>query len=304
MLHRGTGRRALARAIRPYTARQAVVDGQIGAAVEAVRDEALARLAALEAAPDQVAPPPVPAGAVEAQTVIGPLWLAGEDQMITPLIQQYGYWESDLCAYFEAALRPGDTFVDIGANIGYFSIVASRCVGPEGRVYAVEPGERSRRLLQANLWRHGCRNVTVLPVAGYTETGHVQFETNPDGGSGDWVNPFDIKPHATLVPSLALDEVIPGPVHALKSDAQGADHLVLKGMAAALAASPDPRMVVEFLPTLPNLYGDSQADVLALYRQMGFGLFFLTPTGEPYPVGEDEVMGTGADVLNLCLQRV
>jgi hypothetical protein len=60
---------------------------------------------------------------------------------------------------------------------------------------------------------------------------------------------------------------------------------------------------VEFLPTLPNLYGDPQRDVLREYRDMGFDLFFLDPVGVPIRVTDDEVMGTGAHIINLCLRR-
>jgi FkbM family methyltransferase len=298
------GRRALDRALRPYASRQAEVDAALREAVEEFRQTADPRLALLEAAgANQLGPAPLPANTIEVDTVIGPLWLPAEDTLITPLIAQYGFWEPDLAAFFEARMRPGMRFVDVGANLGYFSVLASRLVGPSGQVVAVEPGERSGAVLRANLWRHGCRNTVVVPAAGWYETGHVQFELNPDGGSGDWVNPYERRGEATVVAAAALDDLLEAPIHGLKTDAQGADHLVLRGMATTLARSPDVEVVVEFLPTLPNLYGDPQLEVLAEYRDMGFEFFFLDPVGVPIPVTEDEVMGTGADILNLCLRR-
>lgn len=296
----------VARGLRPYSVRRDAVGRDLGDAATALAgalDRAVGR-EELWAALARAKPVTLPAGTVEADTVLGPLWLAGGDEMITPLIQEHGFWEPDVGAYFEECLGFGMRFVDVGANIGYFSVLASGLVGPSGHVYAVEPGARQSAILRANLWRHGCWNASVLAVAGYTQTGHVTFETNPDGASGDWVNPGTPRGPVTLVPAAALDDLLaPGPVHGIKIDAQGADHLVLRGMAETLAASPDVRIVVEFLPLLPDLYGDSQPEVLALYAEMGFDLFFLTRTGRPYPVSADEVLGSDLDVLNLCLQR-
>ena len=298
------GRRAIDRALRPYATRQDEVDAALRAAIEEFRALPDPRVALLEAAGASVPGPPLlPVDTIEVDTVIGPLWLPAEDTLITPLIQQYGFWEPDVAAFFEARLRPGMRFVDVGANLGYFSVLASRLVGLTGQVVAVEPGERSAAVLRANLWRHGCRNAVVVPTAAWHETGHVQFELNPDGGSGDWVNPYERRGEAVVVAAAALDDLLEAPVNGLKTDAQGADHLVLRGMATTLARSPDVEIVVEFLPTLPNLYGDAQLDVLAEYRDMGFELFFLDPVGVPIRVTDEEVMGTGADILNLCLRR-
>ena len=58
-------------------------------------------------------------------------------------------------------VRRGDTCIDIGANLGYYARTISRLTGPEGRVYAVEPVEPIRRVLERNLRR--CRNVEILP---------------------------------------------------------------------------------------------------------------------------------------------
>jgi FkbM family methyltransferase len=301
---RATARRAVQRALRPYASRQEEVDAALQEALADFRAAGAARLGLVEAeAAGLLEPPLLPINTVEADTVLGPLWLAAEDTLITPLIQQYGFWEPDVAAFFEARLRPGMRFVDVGANLGYFSVLASRLVGPAGQVVAVEPGERSGAVLRANLWRHGCRNTVVVPAAAWHESGHVQFEINPDGGSGDWVNPYERRGEATVVAAAALDDVLEGPVHGVKVDAQGADHLVLRGMARTLAMSPDVEIVVEFLPTLPNLYGDPQLEVLAEYRAMGFELYFLDPVGNPTPVTEEQVMGTGADIINLCLRR-
>jgi FkbM family methyltransferase len=65
----------------------------------------------------------------------------------------------------EHALRPGSTFVDLGANEGYFTVIGARLVGPTGRVLAVEPQKRLLPIIAENLTRNGLHNVTVLDIA-------------------------------------------------------------------------------------------------------------------------------------------
>ena len=138
-------------------------------------------------------------------------------------------------------------FVDVGANLGYFSVLASRLVGPTGQVVAVEPGERSGAVLRANLWRHGCLNTVVVPTAAWYRMGHVQFEINPDGGSGRLGDPYERRGEATVVAAAALDDVLEGPLQPfVKTHAQGADHSSA-GHGGTLAMSPDAEIVVEFL---------------------------------------------------------
>lgn len=57
---------------------------------------------------------------------------------IQRLLYYFGLWEPNLTAWIEGRLKPGDGFIDVGANVGYFTLLASRCVGPEGKVVAVE----------------------------------------------------------------------------------------------------------------------------------------------------------------------
>ena len=89
-------------------------------------------------------------------------------------------------------VRRGDVCIDIGANLGYYARTISRLAGPEGRVYAVEPVEPIRRVLERNLRR--CRNVEILPYALGTESRTVAMgndsarETGYFGTGQNFVN--------------------------------------------------------------------------------------------------------------------
>jgi FkbM family methyltransferase len=78
--------------------------------------------------------------------------LAGDHRLIMPrCIYWFGVWEPLLSSWVEARLRPGDVFVDVGANMGYFSLLAARRVGPSGGVVAIEPAPPTFEKLVGNL---------------------------------------------------------------------------------------------------------------------------------------------------------
>ena len=77
-----------------------------------------------------------------------------------------GSFEPNEFAFLDRALTPGMTFVDVGANDGYYTLFAARKVGPGGRVIAIEPSSRERAHLRRNLERNSIANVSVVPISG------------------------------------------------------------------------------------------------------------------------------------------
>ncbi len=87
--------------------------------------------------------------------------------IISLSLYRYNIFEEAVTYSLIELLNPGDVFIDIGAHIGYFSLLASRLVGDSGRVIAFEPTPRTREVLEYNV-RH-CSNVTVEPLAAWVE---------------------------------------------------------------------------------------------------------------------------------------
>ena len=82
-----------------------------------------------------------------------------------------------------AAVEEGDTVLDVGGNIGFFSTLLSRYAGPSGRVLAFEPEPANLGLLRENLARNGCANVTVIPCAAGLEAGTAVFSLDAATGA-------------------------------------------------------------------------------------------------------------------------
>ncbi len=150
------------------------------------------------------------------------------DAAVTPGLRS-GEYESHLTAVFERYCTPGMTVVDVGANLGYYSLLAAHLVGASGKVVALEPNSENCRLLLSSLRLAGVTNVELLPVAADVSSGWAYYSTHV-GSNGGLVNADDLLSRpGTVVPTFALDELMTGPVSFLKMDVEGAEGRVVKG---------------------------------------------------------------------------
>lgn len=216
-----------------------------------------------------------PRRAVLVETGLGPLLVSEHDRVVHHVLRDTGVWEKEESDALRGLLAPGMTFVDIGAHVGYMSLLAARAVGPTGRGVAFEPAPGNFELLRANLVRNRVANVVAVPAVAWKETGPVTF-------SLDEFNTGDHRAYARAgaetfeVQGYALDDVLPDDltVDVVKVDAQGTDHLALQGMARTLARC-RPVLLVEYWPPGITELGDDPMAVLAQYREMGFSIAVL-----------------------------
>lgn len=106
------------------------------------------------------------------------------DDSIGRVLAISGVWEPSVTAAFARALQPGDVCVDVGAHIGYYTLLASKLVGPEGHVYAFEPSPTNYQALVANLELNGATNVTARDVALALEEGSGVLSEGPGTNTG------------------------------------------------------------------------------------------------------------------------
>ncbi|HEX2080258.1 MAG TPA: FkbM family methyltransferase [Longimicrobium sp.] len=158
-------------------------------------------------------------------------------------------------AVVRAGLPPGGTFVDVGANWGYFTLVAAHVVGPRGRVVALEPDPRVHAELCANVARNGIRTVTVLPVAAADRAGEAVLRGYGEADRNRGVSSLVAAPAgaaAFTVRTAPLDDLLDGlsvgSVDLVKIDVEGAEELVVRGMARGMAAGRYRRILVELHP--------------------------------------------------------
>ena len=91
------------------------------------------------------------------------------------LLSVNGAYEESEARLFEQSIRPGDVVVDIGANIGYYTLLAARAAGPQGHVYAFEPERGNYGLLTRNLAENGYTNVSAHDTAVMAQSGEQRI---------------------------------------------------------------------------------------------------------------------------------
>lgn len=97
----------------------------------------------------------------------------------------YRTWEPEITRVIQGCVEPGDVAIDIGANVGYYSLVMSRLAGPAGAVYAVEPSPSIRARLERHLELNGVRNVVVLPFGVSNRSEERYLKLSGESNCGD-----------------------------------------------------------------------------------------------------------------------
>ena len=187
-------------------------------------------------------------------------------------------YEPQETSLIESTLRPGMTFADVGANWGYFTLIAAHLVGRSGRVISLEPDPRLFLTLQDNISRNGLSQVTALQVAAADEPGTLTLNGYDENG-GNWgvssliadaVEGASIFPAAARPLDLLLDEQGVDRVDLLKMDIEGAEEMALRGMSAGLAEHRYKRILLEAHPTLLAAQKRTTSDVLNLLIKAGY----------------------------------
>jgi FkbM family methyltransferase len=207
------------------------------------------------------------------------------DYAVGHTLARTGSYEPDVSATLRSVLGQGDTFVDIGANIGWFSLLGASLVGATGRVIAIEPNPRNVALLRQSAKDNGFDNIEVLAVALSERAGAVALETD---GSNGRIIPVDGPPPAPVeaefvVAGHPLDEILASAgvsrVDVVKIDVEGAEPLVLRGGLSTIASS-RPVLISEFFPLAldSSPWGSAQGYLDAL-RALGYRLSVIGEEG-------------------------
>lgn len=178
-----------------------------------------------------------------------------------------GMYEPEMEEQLRSNLTVGSVFVDVGANEGYFSVIASRLVGEAGRVIAIEPQNRLQQVIQTNLRVNKCTNVTVVHGAvGSVEgpiTIHLMPSTNTGATSAIRRTRYRLPKQTTpcyLLKSLFGSNAVEF-CDLMKVDVEGYEHAVLLGAEELLDAGRIHAIALEYHPTILSALGQSSAEI-------------------------------------------
>jgi FkbM family methyltransferase len=198
------------------------------------------------------------------------MYVDTRDLSLTPHLLMNGYWEMWVTQAIVDYVRPGMRCIDVGANVGYYSILLAELVGAEGFVTAYEPQERAYELLNKTARVNGARLV-ICEGAASSFCGNAELYTNPRLlGSASLAHAESLNASPDLIVRVTLDSMHRDTVDFVKIDAQGHEMQVLQGMQEVIRRSPKIAIAMEFSPS------EHESPRASLETIQGYGLQIRT----------------------------
>jgi FkbM family methyltransferase len=191
-----------------------------------------------------------------------------------------GEYEPATTSLVKALLRSGDTFVDVGANVGYFALLAAQRIGPTGRVVAFEPVPLTRDQFTKNVQLNGFGNLMIRDEALSERPGEVEFFVGPTDHRGtSSLRPLDASSEKIRVRTARFDDLgLDGPARVIKIDVEGAELLALHGMAETLRRD-HPDLIVEVTDSFLRTMGHSAVALGEFLLGLGYRMYVIDHPG-------------------------
>ncbi|MFN0118102.1 MAG: FkbM family methyltransferase [Elusimicrobiota bacterium] len=208
-------------------------------------------------------------------------------------IQEAGFYEPEMTNSILEILTPGDTFIDLGANEGFFSVLASVQVGKNGTVISIEPQQRLWEIIIKNYELNNCFNCKLMPygIDATPGTATIFLYTSLNTGASSLSNKFNFKisfaslrkkiyGHATIK-TKTLDEIISeanlNAVKLIKIDIEGYEFQALKGAADSLRKKAIQNLLIEIHPEALATLNQSEALIVEFLSGYGYAAEVIQP---------------------------
>lgn len=226
---------------------------------------ATARRVAVNCGPDEVL----------VKTSVGYVLCAASDHALLSCLMDTGDLEMGTRLLIQKFLKPGDVYVDVGANIGMHTLAAAQAMQGVGKIVAFEPFEPTKRMLEKSIWMNGFSGITEIHQAAVSNiTGHQQLFIGATSGHHS-LFALDSLPVTVLepvtVPLVRLDGIISSDqrIDLMKIDVEGAELEVIEGGRALLIDNPDIALIVEFGPSHLQRIGRTPKQWFDSFSQLG-----------------------------------
>jgi FkbM family methyltransferase len=219
-------------------------------------------------------------GHVKTDTVFGSTVLVNAKDIVGRYIYYFGIWEPNLTFWVSERLREGDIFVDVGANLGYYSLLASKLVGKNGTVIAIEPLSEIFGMLTRNVELNHARNVRAVNVAAWDKEAVMDIFTWPKCPTGvttlnaGWADKWKLERHGKVRATQLSDILREHGAQAarlIKVDVEGSEGQVIFGMKSILdVGRTDIELLVEVHRSASNKHEDRWPEALDFLTSKGF----------------------------------
>lgn len=232
-----------------------------------------------------------------------------------PLDMAMDRYEPGTTRTFQKTVKPGMVVIDVGAHVGYYSLLAASLVGPTGRIYAFEPEDENHRLLKKNIELNGYENIIVTKIAISDTVGNSSLHrTALDSGRHSMFHHGLPEQDSVTIETTSLDsflesEGLPS-VDLIKVDVEGAEEAVLNGMPQLIERSSNLKLIMEFNPALLNSAGVTPLTFLERLTANNWTVNLIDETdGQSLALPDDissfvdQLVSSGSSVNLFCTQE-
>ena len=211
-------------------------------------------------------------------------------------------YEKQTTELFERIVKPGMIVFDVGAHVGYYTLLAARQIGETGEVHAFEPEPSNYNLLTQNVEFNNYQNVECVNKVVSKDTGSTElFLTSLDNGRYSIYNHGLPKKRSVLAQSISLDDYVSDKnltkIDLIKVDVEGAETDVLNGAVKLLNSLNVRNVIIEFNPELLQNAGVPPREFLVKSSSWRFNINYIDEDNGLLPLPEDDVDGFIGELL-------
>jgi FkbM family methyltransferase len=211
----------------------------------------------------------------------------------------------------EKFLKKGDVFIDVGANGGFYTVIASKIVGNTGHVYAFEPGIQELKLLRQNILANNLENVTIIEKAVSNEKGTARFAISKDGAMNSLLetdHPNQQVEEWQNVELTTLDYAIKEfsikKINFIKIDVEGAEKFVLEGAKECILSDDSPIVLFESSDLTSPSFGYSTEELLKQVLSNNMFLYYIGEGNQLIPIHEYNPVFGGKYIYNFVASSI
>lgn len=230
------------------------------------------------------------------------------DRLLASLMWKFSSLEAFETELLRKAIRPGMIVADIGANIGYYTLLMGQLVGPKGVVHAFEPDPNNFRLLVKNIAANNLPNIIPIQKAVSDRSGMIKLYICKEHRGDHRIFESDDNRPSIDVAQTSIDDYFENNpnLDLIKMDVQGAEQLVIKGFTKTIKSNEHIVIITEFSPDLLRKSGGDPEEFLKSLIIFGFTIQFIDEKNKQLkPIKKEELINlcSGDRYENICLAR-
>jgi FkbM family methyltransferase len=235
---------------------------------------------------------------------VGPSIYLDKRDVLQNLIIQYGFWEKWVTDIFLELLKPGMTVLDIGANCGYYSLLAAMYVGSHGKVHAFEPSPLHYDNFIKSIEKNGFNNIQLHQVALTNINGETTLYIPGTGGASIY-NPGTPGTIEVKVKTVVLSEYLPEQkIDIIKIDIDGAEPLIMNDLFKLIDRNEKIKIIMEYCPFLWVANGYQPLPILQKFMKRGFSFHIIEHDGTLVPATVEQLAAYSEPLhLDLKIER-